>query len=81
MLVRAGVQKGNAVRGILQDLLSDGYQSGLAEKGGIPLPQDVVRPFTQPMTLCEGKAYSLCEGCEYACVCLSGPGYRSSNIR
>lgn len=48
MLMRAGVQKGSAMRSILQDLLSDSYQSSLAIKGGIPLPQDVVRPFTLP---------------------------------
>lgn len=43
MLVPAGVAKGNAMRGILQALLSDSYQSSLADRGGVPLPQDVVR--------------------------------------
>lgn len=38
----AGVQKGNAMRGILLDLLSDSYQSSLPAKGGISLPQDMV---------------------------------------
>ena len=40
----AGVQKGEAMRSIMLDLLSDAYQSGLADKGGVRLPQDVVRP-------------------------------------
>ena len=46
-MVPAGVQKGSAMRGILQDLLSDPYQSSLPDKGGIPLPQDVVRLLTE----------------------------------
>ena len=47
MLVTAGLPKGSAMRGILQDLLSDSYQSSLPDKGGVPLPQDVVRLLTQ----------------------------------
>ena len=39
----AGVQKGNAMRAILNDLLSDAFQSSLPEKGGVPLPQNLVR--------------------------------------
>ena len=40
----AGVQKGEAVRSIMLHLLSDAYQSGLADKGGVRLPQEVVGP-------------------------------------
>ena len=36
------------MRGILQSLLSDSYQSSLADRGGVPLPQDVVRLLSQP---------------------------------
>ena len=32
------------MRSIMLDLLSDAYQSGLADKGGVRLPQEVVRP-------------------------------------
>ena len=40
----AGVLKGEAMRSIMLDLLSDAYQSGLADKGGVRLPQEVVGP-------------------------------------
>ena len=40
----AGVQKGEVMRSIMLDLLSDAYQSGLADKGGVRLPQDMVGP-------------------------------------
>ena len=36
------------MRGILQSLLSDSYQSSLADRGGVPLPQDVVGLFLLP---------------------------------
>ena len=44
MWCAAGVQKGEAMRSIMLDLLSDAYQSGLADKGGVRLPQEVVGP-------------------------------------
>jgi hypothetical protein len=40
------------MRGILNDLLSDSYQSTLPAKGGIPLPHDMVpsnHPTLPPM--------------------------------
>ena len=40
----AGAQRGEAMRSIMLDLLSDSYHSGLADRGGVRLPQEVVGP-------------------------------------
>ena len=59
LLAPAGVNKGNAMRSILLDLLSDTYQSSLPDKGAIPLPRDVVR----------FRATQACTTHEKVCMC------------